>query len=59
MEYEANQDSGLNGFILLSHIGTVPERSDKFYLYLEDLITELKSSGYRFQRIDELLDRAL
>jgi peptidoglycan/xylan/chitin deacetylase (PgdA/CDA1 family) len=53
--YEENSFSGLNGFILLMHIGTDPRREDKFYLYLSELIKELKSRGYRFVRIDELL----
>jgi peptidoglycan/xylan/chitin deacetylase (PgdA/CDA1 family) len=53
--FEKNNSSGLNGFILLSHIGTAPERTDKFYLYLEQLIIELKSKGYIFNRIDEHL----
>lgn len=55
LEYDTSACGGLNGFILLSHIGTAPERTDKFYLYLEKLIQELKSRGYRFLRIDELL----
>jgi hypothetical protein len=45
----------LNGFILLSHVGTAPERTDKFHLLLEDLIVELKALGYHFSRIDDLL----
>ncbi len=55
LDYETSASNGLNGFILLSHIGTASERTDKFYLYLEKLIQELKSRGYRFLRIDELL----
>lgn len=47
--------SGLNGYILLIHIGTDPRRTDKFYFYLPELIKELKNRGYRFVRIDELL----
>ena len=53
--YERRQAHGLNGFILLSHVGTAPERTDKFYLRLEDLIVDLKALGYRFRRIDALL----
>ena len=56
LEYENAHPSGLKGFILLSHIGTAPQRTDKFYLHLEKLILSLKSKGYRFQRIDDLLD---
>ena len=56
LDHEETDAYGLNGFILLSHIGTAPERTDKFYLYLEKLIEELKDRGYRFKRIDELLN---
>jgi len=52
---EKETSTGLNGFILLSHIGTSPERKDKFHNYLESIITELKNKGYQFIRIDELL----
>lgn len=55
VKFENGSISGLNGFILLVHIGTDPRRTDKFYLYLSDLITEMKKKGYRFVRIDELL----
>lgn len=55
LEHESSNAHGLNGFILLSHMGSAPERTDKFYFYLEDLITELKIRGYTFKRIDELL----
>lgn len=58
LDYETGHPSGLKGFILLSHIGTEAQRSDKFYLHLEGLISALKSKGYRFLRIDELFDRA-
>jgi peptidoglycan/xylan/chitin deacetylase (PgdA/CDA1 family) len=56
LEYEERSISGLNGFILLVHIGTDPRRTDKFYKYLPELITRLKSRGYQFERIDELLN---
>jgi len=55
LNFESNQTTGLNGFILLLHIGADPRRKDKFYLKLEPLILELKKRGYRFKRIDELL----
>ena len=57
VDFEKESTIGLNGFILLSHIGTAPERKDKFYFRLEDLIKEMKIRGYQFKRIDELLDR--
>ena len=52
---EKKSVSGMNGFILLVHIGTDPRRTDKFYFYLPELLKELKKSGYKFVRIDELL----
>jgi len=55
LDHERSEDAGLNGFILLVHIGTALERTDKFYLHLEELLEELKSRGYGFKRIDELL----
>ena len=55
LAYEAKDPNGLNGFILLVHIGTDPERTDKFYLMLGNLIVDLRASGYAFVRIDELL----
>ncbi len=55
--FEESHDDGLNGFILLIHIGTAPERKDKFYNYLSTLIVELKNKGYSFSRIDELFEK--
>lgn len=55
LQYEQTHASGLNGFILLVHIGTAPHRTDKFYLYLPKLLKELKQKGYQFKRVDELL----
>ena len=55
INFEKSSPSGLNGFILLVHIGTDPKRTDKFYRMLPQLISELKQKGYRFVRIDKLL----
>lgn len=54
-QYEAKNPAGLNGFILLSHIGVAPARTDKFYDYLKELIVWLKSKNYKLVSIDELL----
>lgn len=59
LDFETSASNGLNGFILLSHIGVAPERTDKFYLNLEKLLVELKSRGYMFKGIDKLLDQPL
>lgn len=55
LAYEKKDPRGLNGFILLIHIGTDPERTDKLYLKLGDLLDELGRRGYSFVRIDDLL----
>jgi endoglucanase len=55
ISFEKQSVSGMNGFILLVHIGTDPGRTDKFYYFLPELINELKRRGYRFVRIDELV----
>ncbi len=51
LEYETRDPNGLNGFLLLIHIGAGPGRPDKFYLRLPDLLDELKGRGYRFVRV--------
>jgi peptidoglycan/xylan/chitin deacetylase (PgdA/CDA1 family) len=53
LAYEKRDPHGLNGYILLLHLGA--DRRDKFAPYLERLITELQSRGYHFVRIDKLL----
>lgn len=55
VKYEKTKPSGLNGFILLMHIGAGSGRADKFYSQLPQLINYLKTKGYKFKRIDELL----
>ena len=56
--YEAKDPNGLNGFILLMHIGAGPGRTDKFYDKLDPLIVWLRSKNYEMVRIDELLSNA-
>ncbi|PRY11695.1 polysaccharide deacetylase [Pontibacter ummariensis] len=56
LEKEAKDPNGLNGFILLVHIGTDPRRTDKFYKKLDELLTKLQHKGYSFSRINQLLD---
>jgi peptidoglycan/xylan/chitin deacetylase (PgdA/CDA1 family) len=55
INYERSKPAGLNGFILLMHIGTDPKRTDKFYKKLPALLKYLKMRGYRFETIDQLL----
>jgi peptidoglycan/xylan/chitin deacetylase (PgdA/CDA1 family) len=51
---EQSDPHGLNGFLLLLHLGA--QRQDKVFPLLEPLIVELKARGYSFTRVDELLD---
>jgi endoglucanase len=53
LAYEQKDPHGLNGFMLLLHVGS--ERKDKTFVMLEKLLVELKKRGYWFVRIDELL----
>lgn len=53
--FERTNISGLNGFLLLSHIGTDPRRTDKFYHRISLLLTLLKQKGYCFKRVNEIL----
>lgn len=55
LTYERSKPAGLNGFILLMHIGSGPGRTDKFYARLPELIGYLKQKDYQFQTVDELL----
>jgi peptidoglycan/xylan/chitin deacetylase (PgdA/CDA1 family) len=57
MNYEQNNPSGLNGFILLLHVGTDARRTDKFYNRLPQLLQQLKAKGYRFKSVDQLLKK--
>ena len=50
------EKEGMNGFLLLSHIGTHPDRTDKFYSRLDELISTLKNKGYEFESIEGILD---
>lgn len=55
VNYNETKPNGLNGFILLLHIGTDPRRTDKFYEQLSKLIAYLKENHYEMVRIDNLL----
>ena len=55
INFEQLKTSGLNGFILLVHVGTDPKRTDKFYRYLPDLVRYLKTKGYQLQTVNQLL----
>ena len=46
---------GLNGYLLLLHLGTDPRRMDKFYYRLPQLIKGLEQDGYHWVLLDKLL----
>jgi endoglucanase len=50
LDFEKTDKDGLNGFILLMHIGAGEKRVDKFHNRLGGLIGELKKRGYSFER---------
>jgi len=55
MAFESQENKGLNGAILLIHVGTEPARRDKFYNRLPQVIRLLKDKGYSFGRIADAL----
>src|SRR5262249_26666322 len=57
LDYETYSPSGLNGFILLMHIGAGPQRTDYFYKKLPAVVSYLRSEGYHFQSIEKLLQQ--
>jgi peptidoglycan/xylan/chitin deacetylase (PgdA/CDA1 family) len=52
---EREDPHGLNGYLLLLHIGAGPGRTDKMHSRVGGLLDELSARGYRFVRVDELL----
>ena len=55
LKQEREDPQGLNGYILLFHLGSGPGRADKFHLRFGELLDTLGSKGYQFVRVDELL----
>jgi peptidoglycan/xylan/chitin deacetylase (PgdA/CDA1 family) len=53
LAYEKKDPHGLNGYILLLHLGS--GRKDSFHTKLGALCDELSKRGYEFVRIDQLL----
>ncbi len=50
--FEESEAAGLNGFILLLHLGS--QRRDKMHTELEPLLRTLVERGYRFERVDRI-----
>lgn len=51
LAFEQKTPLGLNGFVLLLHVGTDPRRTDKFYDRLDAMLTELGRRGYGFAQL--------
>lgn len=49
MKFESTHPDHLNGAIILIHPGTHPDRKDKFYNSLDQLIEQLLLKGYTFK----------
>ena len=52
---EREDPNGLNGFILLLHVGAGSGRTDKFHARVDSLLEILAGRGYAFVRVDQLL----
>ncbi len=52
---ESEDPHGLNGYLLLMHIGAGPQRMDKFHSRLGELLTFLENKSYCFVTVPELL----
>lgn len=55
LKRETSDPAGLNGFLLLLHVGAGPGRTDKMHHRFAALLDELQKRGYSFARVDELL----
>jgi endoglucanase len=53
---EQQDPHGLNGYLLLLHIGSGPGRVDKFAARFGPLLDYLAGKGYQFIRVDALLE---
>jgi endoglucanase len=52
---EREDPHGLNGFMLLLHVGAGPRRADTFHRRVGELLDALAGRGYAFVRVDALL----
>jgi len=52
MNFEMTNSDHLNGAIILIHLGTHPDRTDKFYDSLDQIIDKLSKKGYSFKALN-------
>lgn len=55
-DFEKSQPDGLNGFLLLTHVGAGAKRTEKFFNRLDGMIEHLKALGYGFASVPEMLE---
>jgi peptidoglycan/xylan/chitin deacetylase (PgdA/CDA1 family) len=55
VKQERGDPHGLNGFLLLLHLGSGPGRIDKFHTRFGELLDYLGGKGYEFVGVDQLL----
>jgi peptidoglycan/xylan/chitin deacetylase (PgdA/CDA1 family) len=55
VKQERDDPHGLNGFLLLLHLGSGPGRADKFHTRFGELLDYLDGRGYEFVGVDQLL----
>jgi hypothetical protein len=53
LAFEEREAKGLNGFLLLLHLGS--GRKDPVHMKLDTLVERLAGRGYEFVRVDELV----
>jgi len=51
--FESHDPNGLNGAIILIHMGASPLRTDKFYNHLDQLLESLTGKGYQFSKFEK------
>jgi peptidoglycan/xylan/chitin deacetylase (PgdA/CDA1 family) len=56
VERERVDPQGLDGFLLLLHVGAGPRRTDKFHARFGELLDALARNRYKLVRVDELLE---
>lgn len=52
--FDYEKSNGLNGFMILIHIGTDERREDKFYYNIEEIIQKLRLKNYIFVPLKKL-----
>lgn len=50
--WDFEERRGLNGAVIILHLGTQPARTDKLYRHLPEIIDTLRARGYSVERVD-------